>query len=179
MCSRCEELEEEVAYLRSELGEEIEADAADRVRRALRLSPDQAAIVLTLYRAGGRPVSMVRIDEALPVRAADRGLEVLRTKVSQIRRELGKGFILSARPGGYRLPPPALDIVARLVGDTRPELTLSDMRDLQEMAPERLRHVAALVAGVLAHKDGDGGKQAAQAYRRIADRLTGAPRIAA
>jgi hypothetical protein len=51
-------------------------------------------------------------------------------------------------------------------------------RLLTALPDEDLRQVIAHAAGIHAHRDGDGGKQMAEALRRIADRLTGAPRTA-
>lgn len=49
-------------------------------------------------------------------------------------------------------------------------------RALSDLPNEDLRQVIAHAAGIHAHRDGDGGVQMAEALRRIADRLTGAPR---
>ncbi|MCR5876952.1 hypothetical protein [Phenylobacterium sp. J367] len=54
-----------------------------------------------------------------------------------------------------------------------------DVQDLHDRSSEELREMAAHIAGILAHRDGDGGAQTASAYQRIADRLTGKPRRAA
>ncbi len=47
--------------------------------------------------------------------------------------------------------------------------------DLQRLDSAELRRLAALIAGILAHRD----TQTALAYRRIADRLDHKPRVAA
>jgi hypothetical protein len=52
-------------------------------------------------------------------------------------------------------------------------------RLLTALPDEDLRQVIAHAAGIHAHRDGDGGKQMGAALRRIADRMTGAPRKSA
>lgn len=49
----------------------------------------------------------------------------------------------------------------------------------QSASADAVDKVRLAFAGILAHRDGDGGQGVAIIYRRIADRLTGQPRRAA
>lgn len=185
MCARCEELEEEAAYLRSELGGAVADGAIETLRRALQSGrkgvsrPRVAAMLLALYRAHGRPVSKVRMLEEIPPKAGgedDRDPKMVDVWVCQARAALGFNVIETVWGNGYRLSSYGLDLVGRYLGEISP---IPAAQALEDRSPEELRSMAALIAGLLAHKDADGGLQTAKTYRRIADRLTGRPRIAA
>lgn len=184
MCNRCEELEEEVAYYKSELGENISADCVDTIRAAMRKGGKwargcAATMVLALYRAGGKPLSKWQSLQAVPPKAVgedERDPKIVDVWVWQARQCLGAEIIENVWGRGYRLSAFGMDLVGRLLGEIAP---IPEAVELQDRPPEELRSMAALIAGLLAHKDGDGGVLTATTYRRIADRLTGQPRVAA
>lgn len=185
MCTRCEELEEEVAYYKSELGGAIKDGAIETIRKALSSGPKGAsrpavaALVLTLYRAHGRPVSKVRMLELIPPKAGgedERDPKMVDVWVCQARACLGATVVETVWGIGHRLSAYGMDLIGRLLGEIDP---IPESAEMQDRSPEELRSMAALIAGLLAHKDGDGGVLTATTYRRIADRLTGQPRVAA
>lgn len=180
MCQRCEDLEEEVAYLRSEMGERLRVERVDEVARRLKLAPGVTALLLILYGAKGRPVSIYQACEALPSpsKNEDRNPHLVAVYVTKIRKTLGADAIENVWGNGYRLTQHGMDSVGRLLGDVT-AIDPVEIREIHDKPPEELRTMAALIAGLLAHKDGDGGAQTAITYRRIADRLTGQPRVAA
>lgn len=182
MCQRCEELEEEVAYLRSELGISINSGEVGVLRAAIRtLSPGNRAgsvgvsrFVLALYHVHGRTLSKYQIMEALPpLNGGDdqRDPKIVDVWACAARKALGRDALENVWGRGVRLTDIGADLVGRILGHIEP---IPQTQELQDRPPEELRSMAALIAGLLAHKDGDGGTKTA-----IADRLTGQPRVAA
>jgi hypothetical protein len=182
MCQRCEELEEEVVYLRSEMG--LQQNSADiaAIRMAFRVSPCSAKLLLALYRAKGRPVSPYQLLEAMPPRYDrndGRDPQMIAVLVSKIRKALGHDFIRTERTRGLHLPREAMNVLAVTLGEATPALAGPEIQDINDRPSEELRVLVAHIAGHLAHRDGDGGTETAKTFRRIADRLTGEPRRAA
>lgn len=54
-----------------------------------------------------------------------------------------------------------------------------EIQSLHDRPSEELRELMAHIAGIHAHRDGDGGALIATTMRRVADRLTCQPRRAA
>lgn len=113
---RIADLEEQNAWLRSELGLVEEASAVHALRNALRLSTQQARVVLRLYRAKGRVVPFAQLYEAAPpVYSDDRPMHIVRVFVSQTRAKLGKDFILGSYGLGYALSPAAAETIRQVL----------------------------------------------------------------
>lgn len=112
MCVRCEELQERVAYLESELGIQDTADIQDRLMRALR-RPDAkwtkangaARLIARLYAAKGKPVTTLQLLEATPAKAIydERNAEIVKVWICFGRKTLGKDAIVTVWGFGYRL----------------------------------------------------------------------------
>jgi DNA-binding winged helix-turn-helix (wHTH) protein len=182
MCQRCEELEEEVAYLRSEMGLEIGAGQIATIRQAFNLSPACARLLLVLHRASGRVMSRLQMLDALPARYdghEDRDERIVNVHVSRIRQAVGPGFIRNEWGKGYHLTAEGMNIIGTALGEVSPPVAGFELQDLNDRPSEELRGLAATIAGICAHRDGDGGAETAKTLRRIADRLTGQPRRAA
>lgn len=103
---------EELAYLRSELGLQVEATKVDDIARAFGLTASQARVVLAM--AHGRVVGPWQIEEAaqgkreIPANA----WPAVRVLVHRIRASrLGKDSVSLCLGEGYRLSP---DAVARV-----------------------------------------------------------------
>lgn len=120
MCQRCEELEERVAWLESELGLQRDADVEARMLAAF---PHQAGVpyhpsrrgalraLLALYQAKGRPVTHLQILEAVPPANGgddERTSNLVATWVCVARRIVGRDAIESVWGKGYRLTPTGL-----------------------------------------------------------------------
>ena len=115
-----EDLEEEVVWLRSELGLQQAADRASRLTQASDLTPAEAAITVALYGARGRPVIRLALEEAID--AAGVGLHrdgkhVTDVLVSRIRKKLGADVVATVTARGYRLSAEGLVKVAGLLGE--------------------------------------------------------------
>jgi DNA-binding winged helix-turn-helix (wHTH) protein len=115
MCARCEELEEEVAYLKSELGLIHDATLVDQIKRALGIRPGPAHLLMALYRASpGRTVSRWHLLESLP--PADRPDDsIVNVYVCKLREALGDDAIVTVWGTGYRLADHARARVAALL----------------------------------------------------------------
>ena len=125
-CARCEQLEEEVAFLKSELGQGTADGDLQALRMAMRhvagrnrigrSSP--AAVVLTLYRAHGRILSKHQLMEALPPRAGgddDRIPKIVDVWVCRARIGIGRDSIENVWGRGYRLTPVGMARVAEIL----------------------------------------------------------------
>lgn len=122
MCSRCEDLEEEVEYLKGLLGEQADAARIETLRRNLSLTPQRAKILDRLYGANGMPVAAWTLHEMFSCEdTASGGLNVA---MSAVRKAMGdRGSIEVVRGVGYRLSARGLAIVKRaltLPSDSRP-----------------------------------------------------------
>lgn len=89
-CAHCEDLEEEVAYLKSELGLVRSKEETIRLRHTFSLSTAEAALVAELYAAKGRTVRHYRLLEALPTDNEDRSPRILNTYICRIRARLAE-----------------------------------------------------------------------------------------
>ena len=124
MCQRCIELEEEVAYLRSELGLLADEDALLTLGRALGVSPVVARLVLALYRANGRLLTVTHLNDAVPsAKGRDEYISqsFFASLVCLARRPLGRDAIETAWARGYRLSPAGMARVAAILEPVQQE----------------------------------------------------------
>ena len=122
MCDRCEELQESVAWLESELGIQRSADRVERIKSALfpyrRSGRGQAAYLLeALYAAKGKVMTKLQILEALPSpsRNEERGLKLVDVVVCIARASLGKGAIQTVWGLGYRMTDAGLEAIRAIL----------------------------------------------------------------
>lgn len=126
-CARCEELEERIAWLESELGLQREADVLDAIisrmgRQAAQVGrPGIARTIACLYAARGRPVSKWNLLEAsgTPTSDEDRNIRVVDIYVSRARQVMGFGAVRTVRGFGYALAPEGVEWVERALGVPR------------------------------------------------------------
>lgn len=99
-----EDLEDELAWRRSEMGEGVLAREIEAVREVFGFTPQEARACLILYRAKERPVSRVAILEQLPARnrAEDTLGQMVQVIVCRIRRLMGKDAVITSGDGHYR-----------------------------------------------------------------------------
>lgn len=107
MCNRCADLEEQVAWLKSELGLSVERTDVDKVRRAFGLRPNEAWIVLRLAKAGGRVVSYEQLLDEMPSLTGndDRHKSNISTHICRIRSKTDRHGVETARSVGLRIGP--------------------------------------------------------------------------
>jgi DNA-binding winged helix-turn-helix (wHTH) protein len=125
-CARCAELEEEIAYLKGELGIRADAEVVDRIRRGLltvRIANSggkhQAAECLAaLYAAKGRTVSPWNLMSAVPGPSRlgeNRTPNIVTVWIHMCRRLLGREAIENVYGKGYRLTPAGMARVTALI----------------------------------------------------------------
>lgn len=111
-CSHCAELEEEVAWLRSELGLQQSADVKRRLYSAMTGGRNKDGrlqacdLVAALYSANGRPMTRMQIMEAVPSPSGnerDRDMKIVDVWVSVAKKSLGPDTIQALRGTGYYL----------------------------------------------------------------------------
>lgn len=110
-------LEEENAYLRRELGLSLNATRIAAVARGLKLSPQQARLVLALQAARGRTLTKPQLLAAIAVDAGrddDRGLRIVDVVVHQIRRAIGPHTISTSWGLGHALTPAGIEMLREL-----------------------------------------------------------------
>lgn len=106
MCARCEELEEEIAALKRQIGVAIDASEIDRLRSRFRLSRQQAWLLASLYRAGGKVLSKDVIINHMPTRlddGLDRDPSQANTIICILRSRTGRDWIENVWGDGYKL----------------------------------------------------------------------------
>jgi DNA-binding response OmpR family regulator len=118
-CAHCEQLEEQVAWLKSELGIQMDSTRHAKITKGLRLQGQTAAMVLVLYQARGRVVSQVAMNDAVPspLVGEDRGPKFVDVQICRARKVLGKGAIENIFGKGYRLSPSGMNTVATALGE--------------------------------------------------------------
>lgn len=120
-CPRCADLQEELAYLRSELGDRVRADEVEELKRAFGLTPQTARLLLVLHQARGRTMTRHQIEDAVPAKCEDdeRTYGFVSVIVCQLRRRVGFRNIENIFAAGYRLSPEMNARVAAIVEPLR------------------------------------------------------------
>jgi DNA-binding response OmpR family regulator len=120
---RIAELEAEVAYYRSEHHISEDELAAERVRKAFRLSPQAARVLLAIYGVGDRLASWHFLDQAAPETKVSERLDPYRqvqVRICNIRKVLGGRHTIENVWGtGYRLTPETRARVGAVIGQRR------------------------------------------------------------
>jgi len=105
MCPRCAELEDEVRFLKRELGLDVEKNKVGRLQTMLAITPHQARILYVLYAARGRIVTADALDEMIPAEGGETrdSLEVFKVQICKMRRAVGSNAIQNVWGKGYRI----------------------------------------------------------------------------
>lgn len=116
-CAHCEDLKEEVAYLKSELGLRNDAERVEQLRRQ-GVRPAEAAMLCRLYAAGGKLVTVDQLEEAIPAKdpARERTTPFVRTYASRIRSRMGRDIIGNMWGRGYYLTDRGMAVVGPMLG---------------------------------------------------------------
>lgn len=118
MCSRCADLEEEVAYYKALLGEQEDLARIEDLRLRLRLSPQAVRVLDRLYGARGRLVAFATLRDALSGdgdEISDKHLFVL---ITAIRKALGGRYAVeTVERAGYRLANVGIGRVTQVLTD--------------------------------------------------------------
>lgn len=115
-----EELEEEVAYLRGELGPADDHDR-DKLRLTFGTTLAETCLLSALYAANGRPLSYWLLAESFPpTRMNDDRNDVGAVKIwiSRIRKKLGADTVRTIYGRGYAITPQGIALVDAALGIT-------------------------------------------------------------
>lgn len=115
-CERCADLEEQIAWLKSELGLTQDTSAVHALRGRFKIDPQQARLLLTLYEAHGRTLTTVFLHEAISSREHTYGSKLVHVRVMRLRKVLGKEAIETLYGLGYRLSAEGRDRVSLALG---------------------------------------------------------------
>jgi DNA-binding response OmpR family regulator len=106
-CARCDRLEEENVYLKSELGLQVEAGHLAEVMTAFKATHGEARMIMALYRARARAVSREQLFDVLPGHdhgvGQDSTFKVVDTLMVRVRRKLGDDAVTTLHGVGYRM----------------------------------------------------------------------------
>lgn len=105
--ARITELEEEVAYLRSELGLVRDLAQIGRLVTRLRIGKTQANFLLALYNSRANPLNRYRLYDITRMHGLreEVDIKIVDIQVCKLRRQLGHDVIETVRGLGYRLTP--------------------------------------------------------------------------
>lgn len=122
-CARCEALEAEVAWLKSELSPDVRAEQLDALRK-LGLSPNAAHLLFALMARPGRAMKRALLSDALlppldHVKERD-GFAVVDVYICRLRKCFGFDIIDTVWGVGYRLTEAGAVIVRAKLGDLSP-----------------------------------------------------------
>lgn len=124
MCVRCEELEEENAWLKSELGIQQDVSRIMKLHKAMLASPaittsgrrGAAEFVSALYGAKGRVMTHAQLLESVPSRdREDRAPGITTVWAYVARCALGKDIIQTVFGRGYQLTPKGMKLVTAML----------------------------------------------------------------
>lgn len=117
-CAQCDQLREEVRHLRRERDADQARERVALVAHRLNARPAGAWLLLTLFDAFPRPVSVHKLVNNLPYRYRneDRGDEVIKVHMSHLRKAVGKETVSTLYGYGYALTPQGREKVAEVVG---------------------------------------------------------------
>lgn len=124
-CPRCQELQDEVDYLKGELadqrGQERYDDQTGRLRQALSLTGKEAATLHMLYAAKGRPLPRHLLDNATLQRGEEREYaptsQITSIYVCRLRKALPAGAIVTLYGQGHALSSTGLKFLRKLLGE--------------------------------------------------------------
>lgn len=108
-CSECENLREKVAYLESELGLADEATLSADFHQMRGLTQIQVRILMALYRAHGRILSVSQLIDLTGLDTMR--IELMRVHIFNLRRRVGKDVIANSWSLGYRITPQGMAVV--------------------------------------------------------------------
>lgn len=104
-CSHCEELREEIRFLKRERDLQKARDQITCLKMHFSVPPAEAHLLALLYHAHGRVLSAPQIDDMMPapVSGEDRQLKHVDVRVCRLRKKLGGAAIENIWGRGYRL----------------------------------------------------------------------------
>lgn len=109
MCARCEDLEEEVAWLKSELGIQRSRDAEHRLAAKWGLSDRESQVLFHLVQRKGETASTHAIwEQFYGDGSVDSDSKAIKVFVCYLRRKLPDGWIDTVWGRGFRLTSEAL-----------------------------------------------------------------------
>lgn len=111
MCMRCDELEEEVAYWKSEAGVTTDAALVANLRHLYRLSKMEARVLEAAYRHRGRPLSRERMLELLGSEAVSPNIASVRA--CHIRAKIGKDALITNYGEGFSIGPAGIAAIEK------------------------------------------------------------------
>lgn len=112
-----QELEDEVVYLRGELGLTTSASAIGAVKAATGLSDGPARVLLALYRAKGRALAKHQILDAVPAQRTvdDRDPKLVDVWVCRVREATFPDAIKTIWGQGHAITPEGAELVAKAI----------------------------------------------------------------
>jgi len=117
-----DELREEIAWLKSELGIAREADLAHKLSTEYGIIPSAAKVLLCLYRARYAVSYCNLLDTIRPVTRRETETDdynQAKVLVWRIRQALGKDAVITVKGFGVKLSPAAKARLERLIDDQR------------------------------------------------------------
>lgn len=105
ICPHCEELREEIRFLKRQLGVEQRERQLDRLKRHFRIPVGDTLILAALANANGRILSQDHLDNLVPHLSAgdDRDPKHVAIRICRLRKILGSEAIEHHRGRGYFL----------------------------------------------------------------------------
>lgn len=106
ICPHCEELREEIRFLKRQIGVQQQQDQISTLATRFRLPPAEAQLLSALYNAKGRVLSVYQLDEAMPpvsASAEERDVKHVAIRVCRVRKRLGEASIKNIWGRGYCL----------------------------------------------------------------------------
>lgn len=119
LSERIADLEEQVAYLKSELGISRDMAIAARFKKAFGLTRGESSIVAMLYSSRFKAFTKDQLFEATrdAGRSEEPGMKVVDVLMYRVRRRLGYQSICTIHNRGYALTPYGVEICDRAMAN--------------------------------------------------------------
>lgn len=102
MCDRCAVLEEQIAYLKHELGQVADLNVSARLHERFGLTPQGAAILQVLHQSG-RVINALRLAELMGSHSDCEN--IVSVQVSRVRKKVGRDAVTTVWGRGYSIGP--------------------------------------------------------------------------
>jgi len=112
---RVQELEEEVSFLRRQLGIEADRDVVRKLSDALSISRHEARFLSILYAKVGGTVSRDGLMDAMYPGLEEPNIKIIDVWTCKIRRKIGRDTIFTLWGMGYGLTPEGRSICQRAI----------------------------------------------------------------
>jgi hypothetical protein len=142
LLDKCGELEEQVAYLKGQLGLQVGATEASKLRAGFDLTTKEVAVVLHLYETRARATTKEGVLNALYGASLDvPEIKIVDVFVCKARKKLPDGSIETIWGHGYRLTSIGVAAIEAVLGSPLADIRMQDIPEHTPLLPNLARQI--------------------------------------